>query len=59
MNKLSLIKLSKKEESKILGGKCDYRCSTSGCDSCSGGSSYAFSSGYSYNRVNDNVTKGS
>lgn len=52
MKKLSLIKLSKREENKILGGSCDFKCSTTyGCNTCSGFHiSYALSENYSQNR---------
>ena len=53
-SKLSLLKLSKQEESKILGGNCGFKCSSAGCATCTGpGVAYAWSSGYSYNRAND------
>lgn len=55
MKKLKLLKLSKLEESKILGGACNtFKCSES--DNCSSCSSWApnsgFASGYTYNRSN-------
>lgn len=55
MKKLSLIKLSKKEESKILGGACNFKCSTTyGCNTCSGFHiSYALSENYAQNRKDD------
>ena len=55
MKKLSLIKLSKNEESKILGGACNFKCSTTyGCNTCSGFHiSYALSDNYGQNLDND------
>lgn len=55
MKKLSLLKLSKKEESKLLGGACNFKCSTTyGCNRCSGFHiNYALADNYSENRQND------
>ena len=53
MKKLSVLKLTKKEANKIVGG----RCSTTTCSStenCSGG---AWGSGYVYNRTNEIMEK--
>lgn len=53
--KLSVLKLSKNEQKKILGG-CNFRCNDSNCPSCSG-PGYAFSTGQEYNRKNDIVSR--
>ncbi len=56
MKKLTLLKLSKLEESKILGGICeDTKCSTTeNCGSCSWWvPNSGFASGWSYNRDNN------
>lgn len=49
MKKLSLLKITKSEAKKIVGGRCNtFTCSST--ENCSGGS---FGSGYVYNRKNE------